>query len=86
MGYYPWASAAVQHWVYNSKPAVLVRDQSRYLRVDPQERVARMSSWNGAVWWPIGLGLAVAAALVAVGRRNLRRRERTNARGEVLAS
>jgi ABC-type transport system substrate-binding protein len=86
MGYFPWASAAVQHWVYNSKPAVLVRDQSRYLRVEPQERVARMSSWNGAVWWPIGLGLAAAAMVVWVARRNLRRRERTNARGEVLAS
>jgi hypothetical protein len=38
------------------------------------------------VWWPIGLGLAAVAMVVWVARRNLRRRERTNARGEVLAS
>ena len=86
MGFYPYASAAVQHWVYNSKPSVLVRDQARYLRVDPQERVARTASWNRPVWWPLGLGLAAALALVWLARRNLRRRERTNARGEVLTA
>jgi ABC-type transport system substrate-binding protein len=86
MGYYPYASAAVQHWVYNSKSAVLVRDQARYLRLDPAERVARMAAWNRPVWWPMGLGLAAALALWWIGRRSLRLRERTNARGEVLAS
>ena len=86
MGFFPYASAAVQHWVYNSKPSVLVRDQARYLRLDPQERVARTASWNRAVWWPIGLALLAVLAVFWVGRRNLRRRDRTNARGEVLAS
>jgi ABC-type transport system substrate-binding protein len=86
MGYYPYASAAVQHWVYNSKSAVLVRDQARYLRVDPAERVARMAAWNRPVWWPMGLGIAALLALWWIGRRSLRLRERTNARGEVLAS
>jgi ABC-type transport system substrate-binding protein len=86
MGFYPYASAAVQHWVYNSKPAVLIRDQARYLRVDPQERVAKLGAWNRPVWWPLGLGLAALVAVALVARRNLRRRERTNARGEVLAN
>ena len=84
MGFYPYASAAVQHWVYNSKPAILVRDQARYLRVDPQERVARTSSWNRPVWWPLLLLVGAVLALIWVARRNLRRRERTNARGELL--
>ncbi|MEO8079158.1 MAG: ABC transporter substrate-binding protein, partial [Caldimonas sp.] len=83
-GYFPYSSAAVQHWVYNSKPAILVRDQGRYLRLDPQERVARLAVWNKPVWWPmILIGLAVVA-LVLVAVRSFRRRERMNARGEIL--
>jgi ABC-type transport system substrate-binding protein len=86
MGFFPYASAAVQHWVYNSKPAILMRDQARYLRIDAAERVARTSTWNRRVWWPIGLLLALVAAAVLVARRSLRLRERTNARGQVLAN
>ena len=86
MGYYPYASAAVQHWVYNSKPAVLIRDQARYLRVDPTERVARLQAWNRPVWWPLGMLIAVALAVAWIARRSLRRRERTNGHGQVLAS
>ncbi len=83
-GYFPYSSAAVQHWVYNSKPAILVRDQGRYLRLDPAERVARLAVWNKPVWWPmILIGLAVVA-LVLVAVRSFRRRERMNARGEIL--
>jgi ABC-type transport system substrate-binding protein len=85
MGFFPYASAAVQQWVHNSKPAILVRDQGRYLRLDVPQRVARQREWNRPVWWPlIGL-VALALVLVWVARRHLRRRERTNARGEVLA-
>jgi ABC-type transport system substrate-binding protein len=85
MGFFPYASAAVQEWVHNSRPAILVRDQGRYLRLDVDQRVARQREWNRPVWWPlIALGAAVLA-LVWVGRRQLRLRERTNARGEVLA-
>jgi ABC-type transport system substrate-binding protein len=85
MGFYPYASAAVQHWVHNSKPAVLVRDHGRYLRLDVPQRLAALQAWNRPVWWPLLLVAAAALALFWVARRNLRRRERTNARGEVLA-
>ncbi len=85
-GYFPYSSAAVQHWVYNSKPAILVRDQGRYLRLDPAERVARLKTWNKPVWWPMALVAALIAALLLVAVRSFRRRERTNARGEVLAA
>jgi ABC-type transport system substrate-binding protein len=86
MGYFPYASAAVQHWVYNSSTAVLIRDNARYLRLDPTERVARMKEWNRPVWWPLGLLLALAVAAWWVARHQLRQRERTNARGQVMAS
>ena len=80
----PYASAAIQHWVYNSKPAILVRDQGRYLRLDPAERVARLKSWNRPVWWPTALGALAIAALFLFALRSFRRRERMNARGEIL--
>ena len=85
MGFYPYASAAAQQWVHNFKPAVLIRDQGRYMRLDVPARVAALRTWNRPVAWPLGLGLAAAIALAWVARRNLKRRERTNARGEVLA-
>ena len=86
MGFFPYSSAAVQRWVLNNKSAILVRDQARYLRLDVPQRVAALSAWNRPVWWPLLLMLAAALALVWVARRHLRRRERTNARGEVLGA
>jgi ABC-type transport system substrate-binding protein len=85
MGFFPYASAAAQRWVHNYKPAILVRDHGRYLRLDVNDRVASLAAWNRPVWWPLGLLLAAGIALVLVARSHFRRRERTNARGEVLA-
>jgi len=86
MGFFPHASASIQHWVYNSKPAILVRDQGRYLRLDTAERAQKLAAWNHPRWWPLLLIGAGIAALVWAALRSLRRRERMNARGEVLAS
>ena len=86
MGFYPWASTAVQGWVANSKPAILVRDHGRYLRLDVPARVAALQAWNRPVWWPMLLLGAVLVALAAYARHRIRMRERTNARGEVLAA
>ncbi|MES2960492.1 MAG: ABC transporter substrate-binding protein [Pseudomonadota bacterium] len=85
-GFYPWASAAVQSWVHNSKPAILVRDHGRYLRLDTPARVASLAAWNKAHWWPVLALLAVLAAAVLFARRSLRKRERMNARGEVITA
>ncbi len=85
MGFFPYSSAAAQEWVHNFKSSVLIGDKGRYLRLDVPQRVADLKAWNRPVWWPLGLLAAAAAALLALGRRHLRRRERTNARGEVLA-
>jgi hypothetical protein len=43
-----------------------------------------LSDWNRPVWWPLALIVAVVAAGVLIARNSLRRRERTNARGEIL--
>lgn len=84
-GFYPYASSAVQSWVKNSKPAILIRDQGRYLRLDRAKREAELAAWNHPIWWPLLLIGGALLAVVLVARASLRRRERTNARGEVLA-
>lgn len=86
MGFYPWASAAVQGWVKNSKPAILVRDHGRYLRLDVPAREAALAAWNRPVWWPLVLLAVLIVAIVAYTRRSIRLRARMNARGEVLAA
>lgn len=85
-GFFPYSSAAVQHWVYNSKPAILIRDHGRYLRLDVDERVRRQAEWNRAVWWPMILLTLALVGLLLLAVRSFKRRERMNARGEVLAA
>jgi hypothetical protein len=71
--------------VHNYKPAVLIRDHGRYLRLDVDERVRRLAEWNRPRGWPLallGLGLAL---LAGAAWRSLRRGERRNARGEQVA-
>ena len=87
-GFYPYASAAVQSWVAQLQAG----DPDPRPRPLPAARhaQARGAGWpNGTspLWWPLVL-LACAAlvAVVLLARRNLRRRERMNARGEVIAA
>ncbi len=86
MGFYPWASTAVQGWVKNSKPAILIRDHGRYLRLDVPARVAALKAWNKPVWWPLALLAAGLVAVVAFTLRSFRQRERINGRGQVVAA
>ena len=85
MGFFPHASAAIQHWIHNSKPAILIRDHGRYLRLDAKERAARVAEWNRPVWWPVSLIVLVVVGAFLLVRRSWARRERANALGEVLA-
>ena len=84
MGFFPYASAAAQQWVHNFKPAILIRDHGRFLRLDVSQRLASHAAWNRPVWWPLLLLAALALACFWVARQHFRKRERTNARGEVL--
>jgi ABC-type transport system substrate-binding protein len=85
-GFYPWASAAAQGWVKNSKPAILIRDHGRYLRLDVPARVAALQQWNRPVWWPLALLLAGIVAIVVFTLRSFKQRERIDGRGQVLAT
>ena len=83
--YFPYASGAYQSWVHNGKPAILIRDMARYHRIDVAERLRKQAAWNRPVWWPLVALAAIALALLALVVRSHRRRERMNARGEVIA-
>ena len=85
-GFFPYSSAAVQHWVYNSKPAILIRDHGRYLRIDVDERRRAQAEWNKPIWWPMIVLTLVFACLLWLAVHAFRRRERMNARGELLAA
>ena len=41
--------------------------------------------WNRPVWWPLLALVAVVAGAIAIARKALKKRERMNARGEILA-
>ncbi len=84
-GFYPYASAAVHSWVSNSKPAILIRDHGRYVRLDVDKRATALAEWNKPVWWPLLVLVAALVLMVWVARRALQRRERTTGRGEVLS-
>jgi hypothetical protein len=84
-GYFPFASGAYQSWVGNGKPAILIRDMARYYKIDAAERVAKQTEWNRPVWWPLAAIAALLLLALVVGLRSFKRRERMNARGEVLA-
>ena len=62
--------AAFQHWVYNGKPGILIRDMARYYRVDARAaRAPSRPSGTGRCCWPLALLLAAGAAGAGVARR-----------------
>jgi ABC-type transport system substrate-binding protein len=85
-GYVPYASAAVQSWLKNTRPNSLIRDPGRYMRLDLQARQQRLAEWNQAVWWPMVLGLVALAGVVLLALRSFRQRERLDGRGRVVAA
>ena len=84
-GYFPYTSAAEQRWVRNSKATILIKDRGRVLRVDTQARVAALKEWNRPVMWPLLVLLLLAVGGGWMLRRSFKRRERMNARGEIMA-
>ncbi|MFN5047382.1 ABC transporter substrate-binding protein [Roseateles sp.] len=83
-GFYPYASAAVQGWIKNSKPAILVRDHARYLRLDAEQRASQVRRWNEPVLWPLAVLALLGGGAVWLARRALQRRERLDARGRLV--
>jgi ABC-type transport system substrate-binding protein len=83
-GYWPYVAIALQPWVHNGKPSILVRDQALYYRLDPALRVARQAEWNRPTWWPIVALLLLGALLLVLARRAWRARELATAVAAVV--
>ena len=84
-GWFPYASGAYQPWLSNGKPSIMIRDMAKYYRIDPAMRAQKQAEWNRPSWWP---PLLIVLILIGAGwgtQRAFRKRERLNARGEVLA-
>ncbi len=84
-GYYPASGGAYQQWVGNAKPSQMVRNTLPYLKIDTELRARKIREWNGPVWWPVGLLLLLAFALVWPAVRMIRQRERATALAEEQA-
>jgi len=84
-GWFPFASGAYQPWVSNGKPGIMIRDMAKYYRIDAALRAQKQAEWNRPAWWPPILIVLALLALAWAARRTFRRRERLNARGEVMA-
>ena len=85
-GYFPFSSGAYQSWVHNAKPTIMVRDLSRYYRIEPALRAAKQREWNEPQYWPLLL-LALASLAAAYGGwRSFRRFEQKTARPEAAAA
>ncbi|HSV70660.1 MAG TPA: ABC transporter substrate-binding protein [Methylibium sp.] len=84
-GYFPYSTAAMQGWLHNARPTVLIRDPGRYMRLDTTTRAAKVAEWNRPVWWPLVLGVLALAAVVWFALRSFRLRERSTARGAATA-
>ncbi|YCH25264.1 ABC transporter substrate-binding protein [Pseudomonas sp. D2-5] len=81
-GWFPVSAGAYQQWVYNAKPTQMVRDQLRYLRLDPVLRERKILEWNQPILWPLGVLLGLALLAVWPAWRILQRREHQTAFGD----
>jgi len=81
-GSFPKSGGAYQQWVGNAKPTQMVRNTLQYMKIDSDLRARKIAEWNPPVWWPLGLLLALLAAIVWPAWRVLRRQEKQTAFGE----
>ncbi|MDC8783863.1 ABC transporter substrate-binding protein [Roseateles koreensis] len=80
-GYWSYSGSAFQSWLYNGKPGVVVRDATRYLRLDTAQRSAKIAQWNHPVWWPLGVLLVGCGLIFWRTRRSFMLREQAAAPG-----
>ncbi|MEK0416952.1 MAG: hypothetical protein RI949_958 [Pseudomonadota bacterium] len=86
MGFFPYSSAAAQHWVHNFKPAILIRDQGRFLRLEVSERLKQQAQWNRPIVWPLFVLLAVFVLLALSIWRLTQQRDQATARSPEATS
>ncbi len=79
-GLFPGVSGVYQPWMRNTSPSIMLRDNLKYLDVDPQLRWRLIEQWNRPQWWPVPWMLGALALLLIPVWRIWRRREARDAR------
>jgi ABC-type transport system substrate-binding protein len=80
-GYNPAGAAAFQQWVGNIRPAVIIRNTTQFLKIDPDLRVQKIAEWNRPVLWPLAVLALLLALVLSMSWRTLRRAQRQTAFG-----
>ncbi len=83
-GEFPGSTRATQAWVSNVRPSSVVLDSVKYMRIDGTMRAAKIAEWNRPRLWPIALILLVVFLIFWPAWRFYRRRQLTNARGQIV--
>jgi ABC-type transport system substrate-binding protein len=84
-GEFPGGTRATQSWVSNVRPSTVVLDSVKYMRIDGPARAAKIAEWNRPRLWPILLIVLAIGMVFWPAVRVYRRRQATNARGQVVA-
>lgn len=84
-GEFPGSTRATQSWVSNVRPSSVVLDSVKYMRINGAERAEKLAEWNRPKLWPIGLIVLGAFIVFWPAWRFYRRRQLTNARGQVVS-
>jgi oligopeptide transport system substrate-binding protein len=79
-GFHPVSYGLAHPWMMNGKPNNMARNNLKYVRVDVGKRAQMRREWNGPVFWPVLLILAVLVAASIPAWLSYRRRERMAAR------
>jgi ABC-type transport system substrate-binding protein len=75
-GYYPKDFTLYHAWYKNLKPARLINNRLKYVRIDQALREAEREKWNQPIFWPLLLLLLLLAAAVYPAIHAYRRRLR----------
>jgi oligopeptide transport system substrate-binding protein len=58
-GFIPQDFTLGQSWVAPSKPSMIIRNNLKYIQIDPQKRMAAIRLWNKPIFWPIAIILMI---------------------------
>ncbi len=78
-GFHPKTYTLGHAWLHNRKPTDVGHNILKYQRLDVAQREQERQEWNRPVLWPLLAGGLALAAMVALGVRGYRRRERSGA-------
>ncbi|MCC6609620.1 MAG: ABC transporter substrate-binding protein [Burkholderiales bacterium] len=79
-GFHPKDYILGHAWLHNVKPNQMARNGLKFYRIDAALREAKRAEWNRPVLWPLAVLAAALGAVVLLGVRAYRRRERMAAR------